>query len=210
MIKILWNKIYIVIGVFLVLIGGGLLIFTLVQPDKSASYMDEARVYVYDTISHIKEEITGELPVVQYYTDGGLQQLNKAPRGSFVRMTHYTNIVGVPETWAAHNGRGGDFIVPWKIGQKFRVEGGGRDGEWIVVDVKEIPKNVTVDKMLPIRGDLILQTCFYVHKSGIKLIGAVRIEDFNHNNIWKNELGKPRDNNIINNNSQDFPVIEVQ
>lgn len=187
------RKFFSLLGFVLAVLGAAVLVACFINPERTASYFEEAKTYVKHEVAQVNERVTGELPVVRYHTDGGLKQLDRAPWGQFVRMVDYQKVTGVPETWAAHNGLGGDFIVPWEVGQRFRVEGGSRDGEWIVVDVKSVPKYSTVDKMLPVKGDLVLQTCFYIHSKAIKLIGAVRVEDYESGNVWENVLGKTRE-----------------
>lgn len=178
----------------LIFFSGVILLYYAVRyPHETAARFNDTKAQVNHAVSGVRGAVTGELPVVQYYTDGGLRELHRAPYGGFVRMTAYSKVVGLPETWAIHNGLGGDLIIPWEPGQHFRVTGGGLDGEWVVVDIKSVPRNSTADKILPIKGDLVLHTCFYIGSENIKLVGAVRVQDAEAGKVYENVLGKTRE-----------------
>lgn len=102
-----------------------------------------------------------ELPTIQLGPEGGKRALDNAPDKTFIEMTSY-RIPDVPPVYAAHNNRGGDIILGWKINQQVTViDRNGIAGTYVVVEERQTPKWANVEKLAGMRGPIVVQTCFY-------------------------------------------------
>lgn len=174
-----WKRFLHVLSVVLMVSSIAVLIFLYFAPEKTAQIVMGAKIEAIGAIQDVQEKTTGKLPNLTYCTDGGNFELDNTDYACFVRMAEYEKVLPHP-TLAIHNGWGGDDILSWTDGQKFTVSGVENEtlnGEWIVVDDQDIYKYGTVDSLLPVSGDLLLQTCHYASPN-LKILGAVRIEDY--------------------------------
>ncbi|WP_424468087.1 hypothetical protein [Pseudoclavibacter helvolus] len=95
--------------------------------------------------------------------DLGSEALMDACDGSFPQLESYAAQDGLQPVYAAHNGCGGDVILPWSVGE--RVEVVAADGSasvYVVSDFRDVAKfGSSTRDVLGLTGSLLLQTCHW-------------------------------------------------
>lgn len=157
--------------------GSSLTYITVTDPLKSEELIYGAKTTLETTVENFKEKSTGELPTLYLEGRGTVRDLNATRHKQFVQMTTYETVPELIPFWAAHNNRGGDYILSWEVGKKFNVVGSGYDGVWVVSDVMKADKYGRVDQAVSLQGLMGLQTCYY-GQPYVKLVGIVPLEQW--------------------------------
>jgi len=137
------------------LAGAGLLTAQTVAPQAVERTYGQLKA----TLGEVNLEITKEIPTIKVAGKGGQRELD-ACSGEFLQLTSYTNTLGVPPVYAAHNRCGGDVILTWEVGTKFHIE--GRSETFEVIEVRNTTKTwATTAELIGLQGEFALQSCFY-------------------------------------------------
>lgn len=164
---------FMLLGVGLILTGLGLLYLHIEDPDRAERIVHTAKTEIIDKpISIVKEEVLETYPTLYFNGSGGNYELDIAAAGDWIFLDSYAKVETVLPVWALHNNIGGDIILPWEIGQKFNVVGEGYDGEYIIVDTRDVYKWGLVNQIEGMQGDFALQTCRY-GEDVVKFVSAV-------------------------------------
>lgn len=104
---------------------------------------------------------TGNNVTVRQYTVhvsnmGGDPEMDLCADG-FTEMTTYTTLEP-KRLLSQHNRCGGDIVLPMLIGDHVIIE---NEGEYVITDLKDTPKQSTVDAIKNMNGDVLLQSCYY-------------------------------------------------
>ncbi len=117
------------------------------------------------------------LPSVTLGKDGGLPELDRCD-GTFIRMADYSRVVGLQDTYAAHNSCGGDVILPLGKGSRLLVNG----IEYEVVSTRDLPKEGSkATQLLGLDGDIILQSCYYLPTMYMHFLGVTPVSELQQN-----------------------------
>lgn len=171
------GRIRMVLGALLILLGVGLVAAQFVVPEAEIAMPQpveraygEAKIAVGGTVDSVREEVLGDLPTVKLGVKGGMKELDRCD-GTFTEMSSYEH-EGVPPVWAAHNNCSGDVLLPWKLGQRIRLNNGQ---VYQIVDIRVTKKTwATVDDLVGLGGQLALQSCFY-GEDRMKFIGLAPV-----------------------------------
>lgn len=164
------------LGIVLLTSGGSLLYLYNTQPEEAEKLVHKIKLNVIDKpVSAVKEEVFETYPTVYFNGHGGDWELDTADWGDWVLMDSYARVPDLLPVWALHNTYGGDQILGWEKGQKFNVEGEGKDGVYVVVDTREVYKWGLVNQIEGMQGYLALQTCYY-GEDVIKFVSAVPLD----------------------------------
>lgn len=177
-----WRALLSVLGVAFLGAGIFLLVAIFTAPDLAEKVVYSTKTNVEAKIEKAKESIVDDYyPTICFYGSGGMYELDLGMYNCFVHVLAYDSVEGVPKTWAAHNGLGGDPILTWEVGQKVRIENDGYDGVWVVVDYKDIDKFGPVSQAEGLLGDIALQTCHWGEPI-VRFVGLVPLETYE--NDW--------------------------
>jgi len=136
--------------------GAGVSVYALLWPEEAERLYGE----VQTAVRELQTEVTGHSAEVVLGRAGGVRTLDQCD-GTFTEMRSYRR-GGIPPVWAAHNTCGGDVILPVRVGDLVNVWRGRESQLYRVVDVRKTPKLwVTTDELRGLRGDLVLQSCYY-------------------------------------------------
>lgn len=125
------------------------------------------------TIGEWRLDVTGEHPVVVLGASGGQVELDRCD-GTFTHLHSYDRD-DIAHVWAAHNTCSGDVVLPREIGDRIEVRRAGTATLYEVVDARDLPKTwSTTDDLLGLRGELILQTCYFGEQR-MRFIGLERL-----------------------------------
>ena len=152
-------------AVLLFIIGASLVASAAFAPDQTEKIVGEVKVAIEDTSNKVR----GKHVTVKLGKKGGLREVDRCD-GTWIEMTSY-ELEGLQPVYAAHNMCKGDKILPLKKGDRIKVKGGEM---YQIADIRYLKKTwSTTDKLLGMRGDLILQSCFY-GENRMKFISLVK------------------------------------
>lgn len=199
-----WGNIVLrILGIILFLFGGALIYGHFMKPDLTEKIVYGAKTRIEGTVDQVRENVTGELPTIYLEGSGGMYELDIANPKTFVLMDAYGEVPGVIPMWAAHNGSGGSIVIPWEVGQKFNIEGSGKDGVWVVVDTMPADKFGTVDQALPLEGTIGLQTCFW-GEPYVRFLGIVPLE------VWEEGWPpEPQSGDSTPQSTENMPSVDL-
>lgn len=133
----------------------GLIIVSTLAPDRVERFVGDTKVMVE------KLALAGTRPSIHLEGAGGTRELDAAEHGRFVEMVSY-RYGQIPPVFAAHNNRGGDVILGWNVGDEVDVvDSEGNSVTYRVIDDRTTSKTSKVDKLEGLRGEIILQSCYY-------------------------------------------------
>lgn len=133
--------------------GGALL----AAPQVAPTTVDQATGKARAVWRQIEARVTGqEYPVIRLGGAGGQAELD-ACDAKWVEQTTY-RVDDLQPVYAAHNYCGGDIALDWDTGDLVDVAGRGLHR---VTDVKAIPSTARADDLIGLKGELLLQTCFW-------------------------------------------------
>jgi len=156
------------------MIAAGAAVLTL----SAAAPQEVERVYgdVVVITHQAAATVTGTPTTITLGAEGSPRTLDRCD-GTFTRILSYEQTSGVLPTWAAHNGCGGDAILPMQLGDTLVIEGGEAPGLYQVVDTRQASKVwAAVSELEGMSGDFLLQTCFY-GRPHMLFLGVERIGD---------------------------------
>lgn len=190
----MFRKIFKWLGIVLIIVGLGLIILMFTGNEKAEyvvnSTKDKVEYEFHKGVANIKgltsgketngvdiNSSSGYIPDIYWGGVGHYYELDTAGWREFVELTAYRDVPNNPPILGAHSNFGGSFIVPWVEGQRFRMNGGPYDGEWVVVDTLDVDKFGKVDQALGLTGDIGLQTCHWGIPV-VRLVGAVPVDEY--------------------------------
>ena len=142
-------------GIGFTVCAAALLIWQLVSPASLERAVGETKVAVEQVVEDTVAP--AEYPTIRLGGVGGRKALDRC-NGKFIEMRSY-RMRDVPPVYAAHNVCGGDVILRWKVGDTVRID--GRDTLYRVVEKRHTPKWSLVTKLRGMKGELVVQTCYY-------------------------------------------------
>ena len=184
---------FLVLSIVLICLSFLTLTGIVVAPETTRDTFYNIKVNVESQVSDVKESVIGVYPTIWLEGSGGVYELDSAARGQFIHLEAYDAVPGIVSTWAAHNNWGGDIILNMEPGQHVNIVGSGLDGEWVVVDRRDIDKFGFVDQGLGLQGEIALQTCLY----GVplmRLTGLVPLDVYETG--WATESAQSVDSSI--------------
>jgi len=140
-------------GIGFAVAAGAMLAWQLAAPDTLERAVGETKVAVQEVIA----EASPDYPTIRLGGVGGRRALDRCD-GTFIEMRSY-RMANVPPVYAAHNVCGGDEILTWKVGDTVAIA--GRDTLYRVVEKRHTPKWSMVTKLRGMKGELVVQTCYY-------------------------------------------------
>lgn len=149
------------VGVLIMAAGAALLGAQVLVPDA----VDDVAGSVVGSARQAWQQASqaGSLPAVQLGPEGDDSAIDTAPYGQFVEMASYRVDPHLQPVFAAHNGSGGDVILPWELGQHVEVRHpDGSTTEMVVSDARDAPQiGSTTDDLAGLAGTIVLQTCYW-------------------------------------------------
>ena len=148
----------IILGAVLLFGGMGLLILQMLMPATLERGLGEAKVALEATASRVVTEVAPtSYPTVTLGPLGGMKEMDWCD-GRFIEMESY-RISGVLPVYAGHNKCGADIILGWNIGDHVKIA--GSDIIYEVVEERHTKKWDNIASLRGMKGELILQTCFW-------------------------------------------------
>lgn len=142
-----------IVAVALLAAGAVLLLMQLIFPTQLERAVGEAKVL----IAEVAQDVSTDYPTVTLGPLGGIREMNWCD-GRFIELESY-RISGVLPVYAAHNNCGGDVILSWNLGDRVQIT--GSDIVYEVVEERHTKKWGNVGSLRGMKGELLLQTCFY-------------------------------------------------
>lgn len=149
----------------LTIAGAGIATWALIQPEEAERTISSAVGSYRQVTQQAADAVLREgVPHVTLGDPGGQAELD-ACTGEFVEMVEYAEFhPGLQPTYSAHNGCGGDVLLPWELGQEVDITGtDGQTRRYVVTDERVTAQvGVTTADIAGMDGELLLQTCFWV------------------------------------------------
>ncbi len=149
------------LGLLLLLAGGGVLTAQWLAPEETQRVVGSAVGSARQVYSDVAR---GDAPVsIQLGPPGNDAAIDTAPHGVFVEMASYRVAEQLQPVFAAHNGFGGDVILPLAIGDRVQVlDAGGEQHEMVVTDARDTPQvGATTADLSGMAGSILVQTCYW-------------------------------------------------
>lgn len=152
------------VAVTAMLAGATILISSILAPEATEMAYGKAKVATEElgrnATAATQELVGGEkvYPQIVLGVSGDQEQLDYCD-GTFTEMLSYERD-GVPPVWAAHNGCGGDILLPWEVGTEVQIQ--GQPTVYRVAEVRPTQKTwASTEDLVGLQGNFALQTCFY-------------------------------------------------
>ncbi len=152
-----------VLGIVLVLAGLAIGVSALLWPESTQHAGGAVVGAVRQQVQHIEQSKNDGIPTVTLGPEGGPSAIDTSPSGEFVEMASYRVQAGLQPVFAAHNGSGGDILLPWANGQEVDVVAtDGTVTRMRVTDMRDTPQyGVTTADILGMAGSIVLQSCYW-------------------------------------------------
>lgn len=149
------------LGLVLLLAGGGVLAAQWLAPEQTQRVVGAAVGSARQVYSEVAR---GDAPVtIELGPPGDNTAIDTAPHGIFVEMASYRAAEQLQPVFAAHNGYGGDVILPLAMGDRVDVvDAQGEQREMVVTDARDTPQvGATTGDLSGMAGSILVQTCYW-------------------------------------------------
>lgn len=166
-----------------ILIAGTILYFK--NPTLFTSKALQAQTEIIGARDKGIQAVTNNYPEITLNGEGDLPELRVAPVGTFVKLTRY-EVPGVIPVYGAHNDRGGNVILNWKVGQKVKIIQNGTETVYVLAGDAQLYQSAHVSDLKQLRGDFALQSCYFTLDNRMRFVEMVTEDQWN--DIQKGQL----------------------
>lgn len=154
----IWSWIAVAAAAGVAVLAAFVLTASVVAPEWTNQMVGDAQVAAEQLVTGA----TGGTPTVVLGGQGGQAEIDRCD-GTFVRLAEFAEVHDLQPTYSAHNGCGGNAILPLGIGDVVDVV--GEDGVVVqheVVDVRNVPQRTsTTEDVKGMGGEILVQTCYW-------------------------------------------------
>ncbi|PPF74911.1 hypothetical protein [Pseudoclavibacter sp. Z016] len=152
-------------GIMLAATGIALAVFPTLAPEAADRAYGQARIAANEVTAHVAASgsPTGEqLPELRLGVLGP-ESLMDVCDGTFPQLEQYATDPALQPMYAAHNGCGGDVILPLDLGDAVTVAAAdGSSSQYEVTDLRDVAKHgSTTNDAHGMTGAIVLQTCHW-------------------------------------------------
>lgn len=150
-----------ILGTLLLALGAGVLGAITIFPEQTELVTGRAVQVVREQVNRVQY---GDTPSIKLGGEGwDIHDVDNAAYGEWILMRAYEVEPGLQPTYLAHNGSGGDLILPWELGQEVKVVlQDGTEQTMVVTDSRVISQwTSTTEDLLGLSGSILLQSCYY-------------------------------------------------